>query len=158
MHETARPSLKDARPFQRQSVLDRKTIRIGARVIDILGLCFLTLFAMSGLSGSFLDVPLGVAIPYLVLPIVTVWGMWSAGAYRFAFTERILDHLAKVLLGGGLSIAAIYGVSLIFDLGGSQLYLAGSLLVGGVTLTAAHAHHVSWMKHLIRNGSLSENV
>lgn len=153
-----RPNISDAHPFQKSASFDRKSIRLGARIIDIIALVVLSIFAMSGLGSHVLNTPLGAALPYLALPPITVWGMWSAGAYRFAFTEKILDHLAKVALGTSLSMAAIMAVSTLFGLGGSPLYFAGSCALGGVMVLAAHAHHVAWTKHLVRKGRLSENV
>ena len=158
VHEAKRPGLEDARPFQQQFVIDRKAIRLGARIIDIAGLCLLSLIAVSAPGTAFLDLPLGIALPFIMMPPLVVWGMWSAGAYRFPFTEKILDHMAKVALGASLTLAALLSASWLIGLGGDFMYFAGTGMLAGVFVLAAHAHHVSWTKHLIRKGRLSENV
>ncbi|MAI89702.1 exopolysaccharide biosynthesis polyprenyl glycosylphosphotransferase [Ponticaulis sp.] len=157
-HEDGRPSLDDIRPLQNQFVIDRKTIRVLARAIDIAGLSLLALFSVSGLGIPVADLPLGVALPYMALPVLTVWALKSAGAYRFPFTEKILDHMAKVGLGSSFALAGLLSFSWLTGLGGSFLYLSGTAMIGGIFLMSAHAHHVSWTKHLIRKGRLSENV
>ena len=156
--DQARPGIDDARPFLRQSVFDRKSIRLAARIIDILGICLISAFALSGLTYSLLEMPVGIALPYLAMPPMIVWGMWSTGSYRFAFTEKIADHMAKVALGASLTTAFMLGMSILFGLGGNVLYFSGSCFVAGIFVLSAHAHHVAWTKHLIRKGRLSENV
>lgn len=158
VHVPERPNLEDARPFKHQSIMDRKAIRLGARIIDFLGLVALCLIAASGLGTGILEMPLGTVLPYMVLPPLTVWGVWSAGGYRFPFTEKILAHLLRILTGAGLTIAGLVGFSYLTGLGANVLYLGGVGLMGGIGVMALHAHHVAWMKHLIRAGRLSENV
>tara|TARA_B100000678_G_scaffold291608_1_gene309706 strand:- start:6807 stop:8351 length:1545 start_codon:yes stop_codon:yes gene_type:complete len=158
VHEAARPGLEDARPFKQQSFVDRKAIRKGARIIDILALCLISFLATSATGMTLLDLPLGVALPFMALAPLMVWSCWSAGAYRFPFTERILSHLTKVLLGTGLALAVLIAVSWIFGLGQSLSSVAVVGFLAIITVLALHAHHVAWMKHLIRDGRLSENV
>ena len=158
VHTPDRPNLEDARPFKHQSIMDRKAIRLGARIFDIIALSILCLVAASGLGTGVLQLPLGTALPYMILPPFAVWGIWSAGGYRFPFTEKILKHLMRVAAGAGLTLTSLVGISWLLGLGGSTLYLGGACLLGAVSVISLHAHHVAWMKHLIRNGRLSENV
>lgn len=158
VHTTERPNLNDAKPFKSRPVTDRKSIRMFARVVDVLGLAFITLVALSGIEGGLYGVPLGVALPYLVTPAIMVWGIWSAGGYRFPFTEKVLDHMARVALGASLSIAALALFVIVTPLGGDTIYYSAYMALGFIAAMAAHAHHVTFTKHLIRTGRLSENV
>ena len=158
VHTTDRPSLEDAKPFKNRPVTDRKTIRTVARWLDIVGLSVISLIAISGLAGGLHGAALGEAFPYLVAPAFIVWGIWSADGYRFPFTEKVLDHIARVSLGASLSIAAMALFIALTPIGGSALYFAGYAAIGFIFAITAHAHHVAFTKHLIRSGRLSENV
>ena len=158
VHTPDRPNLEDAKPFHQQSFLSRKAIRLASRFMDIAGLVGLCVIAASGLGLHVLELSLGTVLPFMILPPLTVWGVWSAGGYRFPFTEKILTHLLRVMTGAGLSLGALMGVSLLAGLGPNALYLGGTCLLAGVGVLSLHAHHVAWMKHLIRKGRLSENV
>lgn len=158
VHTTERPGLEDAKPFRRRPVTDRKTIRLVARILDFAGLALISLVMLSGLNGGLYGVPLGVAVPFLAAPPLLVWGIWSSGGYRFPFTEKVLDHMGKVALGAGLTIAAISGLVALTPLGGDLIYFASYCTLGFVSVLTAHAHHVAITKHLIRTGRLSENV
>ncbi len=158
VHTTDRPSLEDAKPFKNRPVTDRKTIRTVARWLDVVGLSVISLIAISGLAGGLHGAALGEAFPYLVAPAFIVWGIWSADGYRFPFTEKVLDHIARVSLGASLAIAAMALFIALTPIGGSALYFAGYSAIGFIFAITAHAHHVAFTKHLIRSGRLSENV
>ena len=155
---SSRPDLSDAKPFRRRPVTDRKSIRLVARALDFSGLALISLIALSGLSGGLYGVPLGVALPYLLAPPFLVWGIWSAGGYRFPFTEKVLDHLSKIATGAILTLITLGSVVYLSPLGGSALYFGAYSVISFVSVMTAHAHHLAITKHLIRTGRLSENV
>lgn len=158
LQTVSRPGLEDARPFRRRRVTDRKTIRAFARALDLVLLSFLSLLALSGMEAGLYGVPLGVAVPYIIAPALLMWGIATAGGYRFPFTEKILDHLAKIALGTSLSIAALCCLVALTPLGGHAFYFAAFCTLSFISAVTAHAHHVALTKHLIRTGRLSENV
>lgn len=158
VHDNDRPSLEDAKPFKSRPVTDRKTIRAFARALDFVGLCLISVITLSGLPGGLYGVALGEALPYLAAPAIIVWGIWSADGYRFPFTEKVLDHLARTAIGSSLAIAALGLLVALTTLGGDAMYFAGFSAIGFIGVMTAHAHHVAFTKHLIRSGRLSENV
>lgn len=158
VHTADRPSVDDAQPFRRRPVTDRKTIRLVARILDFGGLSLITLIALSGLTGGLYGVALGEALPFLMTPPAIVWGIWSADGYRFPFTEKILDHLARVALGSSLAIAALCALIVLTPIGGDLVYFSGCCALGFIFAMTMHAHQVALTKHLIRTGRLSENV
>ncbi len=158
LHTSPRPGLDDAKPFRKRPVTDRRTIRAFARVLDFTGLSFIALVALSGLSGGLFGVQLGVAVPYLLAPPLIVWGIFTSDGYRFPFTEKVLDHMARVALGSSLVIALMAMIVALTPLGGDAMYFAGFCIIGFIAAMTAHAHHVTFTKHLIRTGRLSENV
>ena len=98
------------------------------------------------------------ALPYLIMPPFLAWGLWSSGSYRFPFSERIIDHQARVSIGASVSLAVLLLFGVVTGLGGESYYFAGTAAAVFVFLLAAHAHHVALTKHLTRRGLMSENV
>ena len=158
VHATPRPGLEDARPLKKRRVTDLNTVRNIARAIDMAGMILIGLIALSGLAGGVFGVELGTALPYLIMPPFLAWGLWSSGAYRFPFSEKIIDHQARVSIGASVSLAVLLLFGVVTGLGGESYYFAGTAAAVFVFLLAAHAHHVALTKHLTRRGLMSENV
>lgn len=155
---TGRQTLDDVEPLTGRAITDRQTIRTFARGVDVAVLSLISIIAMSGLNANIFALSLGTAVPYIALPALLAWGNWSAGAYRFPFIEKVLDHMAKVALGLSLTLLAVMAVCALTGWGGSFLYFSTVGTVSWLALMTLHAHYVGLIKTLIRRGQLSENV
>ncbi|MEO1029196.1 MAG: exopolysaccharide biosynthesis polyprenyl glycosylphosphotransferase [Pseudomonadota bacterium] len=156
--DPTRPELSSTDSKIRQLPVSLNTLRSAAKLFDLLALYLLVLGCMSALELNILSLPLGMALPWLLYPVICYRAIKVAGGYRMVASRQIWTQIRRVfiaiLVASGLSLIAIWIVY-----GGSVLPSYSPLLaLGIVLLSGLHAYYVGLIKHFFRTGQLSENV
>ena len=97
----------------RRRRLFHRAARIAARATDALA----TSLVMVGLCiAAGIDIwtaPLAAAVPYVLLPVAGVAGVWLAGGYRFRYAESLAGHLLRVVLGASVTMGSAFVIVLL---------------------------------------------
>lgn len=133
-------------------------LRHAARWIDATALILLSAYFLVQSAEAFLDATLAQTLPFLLIPILTCWGLRNACAYDFEYTRSIVAQMVLTAIGAGLPLGLI-------ALGTSAFYSTD--IVNWVSIAAGasfalilivHAHILVGFRHVTRKGWLSENV
>jgi len=113
-----------ARPkkLRRSRLFHRNTVRQIARGTDAIALGLVTVGLCLSAGIDLMSTPFAVALPYVLMPVLGVAGVWVAGGYRFRFAEPIISHLAHVALGISLVMGAIFVIALMSGSSHISLY------------------------------------
>jgi len=94
-------------------------------------------------------VPLAAALPYVLLPVAGVGGVWLAGGYRFRYAESIAGHLLRVALGAFGTMGSVFLIALLA--GSSHIELFARLTTAvALTLFALHANYIGAVRAVSR--------
>ncbi len=142
---------------RRRRILHRGGVRTAARCLDALAVALAT-FGLCFSSGiDVLAIPLTAALPFLLLPIACIAGVWIAGGYRFRYAEPVLGHLLRVAFGACAAMGLVVLAVLVFDPAQAQEFVqlgAANALV----VFALHANYLGMVRGATRKGILSDNV
>lgn len=155
--ESDRSQAASAQKTRRRRLLHRAGVRIAARVLDLLGAIAVTIGLCIGAGVDVWASPLGVALPFLAMPISGVAGVWLMGGYRFRYAEPLHTHLVRVVAG---ATAAPALVALLATMGGPahSALLWNLCAASALTLFALHANYLGFIRAATRKGLLSDNV
>ncbi len=156
--EPSDPSLDDARFGQGKLPLSMGSLPTVTLLTDVIALSAIAVFSIHFSGQTLLSASVGFALPFILIPILTVWGLINAGVYQIGFRRSIVDHIIMVGNTSGFILAAL-GIVTYSIVGHSvSAWALIAMMSAWVTLIALHAHYVAAIKQLIRNGRLSENV
>jgi len=142
---------------RRKRLIHRSSIRLITRAVDAVVL-FLVVLALTYSHGVDLwRLPVLLALPFLLLPVLTVVGVYLAGGYRFRYAGSVAGHLLRATAGGAAGLGAGYVLSLAtgFPL---PLLFANICAICALTLVALHANYLGMVRAATRRGVLSDNV
>jgi Undecaprenyl-phosphate glucose phosphotransferase len=142
---------------RRQRLFHRSAIRVAARAADAVATVLVTvlLCIAAGIDPSRTTV--AQALPYLLLPIAGVAGVWTAGGYRFRYAGSIPAHLFRIAIGGSVAMSAVYLLALMVDAVDAATF-ARLAVANALTLFGLHANYLGLTRALTRAGQLSDNV
>jgi Undecaprenyl-phosphate glucose phosphotransferase len=142
---------------RRRRLFHRGAIRVAARAIDALATVLVTvlLCIAAGIDPSKATVV--QALPYLLLPVAGVAGVWMAGGYRFRYAGSVAAHLCRIAIGGSVAMSAVYLLALVVDAVDAATF-AQLAIANALTLFGLHANYLSITRVLTRAGQLSDNV
>ncbi|MDJ0921509.1 MAG: exopolysaccharide biosynthesis polyprenyl glycosylphosphotransferase [Henriciella sp.] len=133
-------------------------LRHASRWIDAAILILLSAYFLIQSAEAFLDATLAQTFPFLVMPVLTFWGLRLACAYDFEYSRSIVAQIVLTAVGAGIPLGLIvFGTSMLYS----------TPIVNWVTIAAAasfvsililHAHALAGFRHITRKGWLSENV
>jgi len=142
---------------RRKRLIHRSSIRLITRGVDVAGL-FLVVAALTYSHGIDLwHLPVLLALPFLLLPVIAMAGVYAAGGYRFRYAESVATHLLRATTGGvaGLSVAFLLSLATGFPL---PMLFANVCAVAALALVALHANYLGLVRAAVRRGALSDNV
>jgi Undecaprenyl-phosphate glucose phosphotransferase len=133
-------------------------MRWAARMLDatVVSLVLFGVLAILGID------PLAATVrdmlPLAVIPFVVMWGIAAADGYEFAYANKAVDHIGRVMLGAGLALLAVVIGSFLLALGPDISTVALAASAVWLAMIGLHGHYVGIVKGLTRGGRLSENV
>ena len=158
LHARNDVDVSDANFPKRRAPVSAGTLRLMAKLTDTALATFITWYCLHMSGSSFLGATVYEIIPYLLIPVVISWGLRTASAYDFAFNRSAFDHMVRCANGCGLPLAAL-GLSTWFFYGRALGYWpVVASLATWLGLIAIHAHFLTLIKSLTRQGRLSENI
>lgn len=155
--ESDRTQVSPGQLTRRRRLLHRAGIRVAARVLDLLGAILVTFGLCIGVGVDILASPLGAALPFVVMPLSGMGGVWLMGGYRFRYAEPVHTHLVRVIAGATAGPAL---VALLATLGGpAHSGLMWNLCAANaLALFSLHANYLGFVRAATRKGLLSDNV
>ena len=142
---------------RRRRLLHRSGVRMLARGIDGLAVLVVTLSLCVAAGIDLWRLPLGMALPFVLLAPATVAGAWSAGAYRFRYAGSVSAHLLRAAAGSAVGLGAVYLFALATGFPLPMLF-ANVCTVNGLAVFALHANYLGIVRAATRKGYLSDNV
>jgi hypothetical protein len=131
----------------------RRVFHRSARIITRTTDALTTSLAMIGLCiAAGIDiwtVPLAAAMPYVLLPIAGVAGVWLAGGYRFRYAESIVGHLLRVVLGASVAMGSVFLIVLLAGSANTALF-ARLTAAEALVLFALHANYIRAVRSVSR--------
>ena len=152
------PSLDDAKFGQGKIPVSIATLHTITFITDVIVLSLISVLCIHFSGHTVLGASVGFALPFILIPVLTVWGLTSAGVYQIGFRRSIADHVIMVGNASGFVLAGL-GITTYVLIGKtSSAWSLIAMMAAWVTLIALHAHYVAAIKSLMRRGRLSENV
>lgn len=142
---------------RRRRLVHRSGVRVATRFIDAATVTLITLALCVSQGIDLLAIPFGAALPYMLMPVLCVSGVWAAGGYRFRYADRVLAHMLRVALGASTAMGAMFLTIAVTD--PVQLPLFARLCAANALgVIALHANYVGMVRAAMRKGQLSDNV
>lgn len=141
----------------RRRIIRRGGVRVLARLADAIAVGVVTLCLCVAAGIDLWRLPLGLALPFLLLAPTTLAGLGVAGAYRFRFAEPVATHLARVVAGCIAGIGAVFLFALATRFPDAALF-ANVCAVNALAIFALHANYLGLVRAATRKGLLSDNV
>jgi Undecaprenyl-phosphate glucose phosphotransferase len=142
---------------RRKRFIHRGSIRLITRGVDAVAL-FVVVLALTYSRGVDLwQLPVMLALPFLLLPVAAVAGIYVAGGYRFRYAGSVAAHLLRATAGGAAGLAVAFGLSLATGFPLPMLF-ANVCAVCALAIVALHANYLGIVRAATRRGSLSDNV
>ena len=126
---------------------------LDAAISGLLSWYFLTL---SGVG--LLDATVYQILPFVLIPVVAIWGLRAANAYEFGFNKTVFSHLLAAANGAGLPLAALGLLTHFLYPAGQSTWPVLAIVITWFALNGLHAHALALHRALTRSGALSENV
>jgi len=142
---------------RRRRILHRSGIRIAARCADAAVVALVTIGLCLSSGVDLLAIPLGSALPYLLMPATCAAGIWAAGGYRFRYAEPVLSHLLRVAFGACAVMGLVFLLASFADPAQTPL-LARLCAANALAVFALHANYLGMVRAATRKGHLSDNV
>jgi len=129
--------------------LFHRAMRIFSRATDAIATSLVMIGLCVAAGIDIWTVPLAAALPYVLLPVVGVAGVWLAGGYRFRYAESIADHLLRVALGASVTMGSVFLIALLA--GSTRTALFTQLTAAeALTLFALHANYSGALRAISR--------
>ncbi|HVY90712.1 MAG TPA: sugar transferase, partial [Hyphomonadaceae bacterium] len=155
--DAERAALAPNAASRRRRLLHRSAVRVLARTIDAAAIALVTLGLCYSAGIDFLTVPFASALPYVLMPLAALGGVWLAGGYRFRYAGSILAHLLRVALGGSAAMGVVFLGAMLLGAGNLPLF-SRLCAVNALALFALHANYLGAVRAATRKGFLSDNV
>ena len=133
-------------------------VRLILKWVDFALAGMLALYFLHAATGRVLTATVYEILPFAMIPMVALWGLRAASAYRLDLRRGVIDHLLATAYGSGLPLAGLgIATQLIYPADLAQ-WLTVGLFITWLALNALHAHVLVFGRHLVRAGWISENV
>ena len=156
--EASDPSLDDAKFGQAKIPVSIASLRAAAIAIDIIVLSVISVTCIHFSGQTLLGAAVGYALPFVLIPVFTVWGLMNADIYQIGFRRSIVDHVVMVGNVSGFVLASVGIVTYVLIGKTASTWSLAAMMSAWATIIALHAHYVAAIKSLMRRGRLSENV
>jgi len=127
------------------------------RGVDIVLAVSLSLLAAAlQTPGGLLEQPFGMILPFIVGPLMVLWGLDAIRAYGFGQRDALHRHLARVLAACALGAGSVY----LLALGNPQALATAAGWGLATTLALLAAHMGAWLsvRRWRRLGRLTPNI
>ena len=152
------PSLDDARFGQGKIPISIASLRAATVAADAIVLSIIAVVCIHFSGQTLLGAAVGFALPFVLIPVLVVWGLTNASVYQIGFRRSIVDHVIMVGNVSGFVLACLGLITYVLVGKSEASWALIAMMSAWVSLIALHAHYVSGIKSLIRRGRLSENV
>jgi Undecaprenyl-phosphate glucose phosphotransferase len=142
---------------RRRRLIHRSGVRLLARAIDGVGVLVVTLCLCVGAGIDLWRLPLGMALPFVLLAPASVAGAWLAGAYRFRYAGSVAMHLLRAAAGSAAGLGAVFLLALATGFPMPALF-ANICALNALAVIALHANYLGVVRAATRKGLLSDNV
>ena len=142
---------------RRRRLIHRSGVRLLARALDGVGVLVVTLCLCVGAGIDLWRLPLGMALPFVLLAPASVAGAWLAGAYRFRYAGSVAMHLLRAAAGSAAGLGAVFLLALATGFPMPALF-ANICAVNALAVIALHANYLGVVRAATRKGLLSDNV
>ena len=155
--ESDRATSAPTQLVRRRRLLHRAGVRVAARALDLVAAILVTAGLCIGAGVDVWASSLGVALPFVAMPLSGMAGVWLMGGYRFRYAEPVPNHLVRVVAGATAGPAL---VTLLAVLGGAShaTLLWNLCAANALALFALHANYLGFVRAATRKGLLSDNV
>jgi polysaccharide biosynthesis protein PslA len=141
----------------RKRLIHRSAVRVIARAVDAIAIALVTTGLCIAAGIDVWVTPLAAVLPYALMPVAAVGGVWLAGGYRFRYAGSIPGHLLRVALGGSIVMGLVFLSAL--GMGSDDINLFAQLCAANaLALFALHANYLGVVRTATRKGYLSDNV
>lgn len=144
-------------PSRRKRFLHRSGIRIVTRFVDALAVALVTLALCASEGVDLMAIPLGVALPYLMMPAMCVFGVWASGGYRFRYAGSVVGHMARVAFGASGAMSVVFLIVSLAHPSKAAMFIQ-LCAVNALAVFALHANYLGMVRAATRKGQLSDNV
>ena len=142
---------------RRRRFVHRSGVRVATRFIDAAAAILITLALCLSQGIDLLAIPFGAALPYMLMSVLCVTGVWIAGGYRFRYADPVLGHMLRVALGASSAMGLMFIA--IAKIDPAQLSLFAALCAANALgIFALHANYIGMVRAAMRKGHLSDNV
>jgi Undecaprenyl-phosphate glucose phosphotransferase len=141
----------------RRRLFHRSAVRLLARTLDAIAVSLATIGLCFAAGVDVWNVSVATVLPYALLPIAAVAGVWAAGGYRFRCAGSMPEHLLRVALGAATALSVVFLLILVFAPTAAPLF-ARLGATNALALFALHANYLGVVRTATRQGYLSDNV
>ena len=142
---------------RRKRLIHRSSIRLLTRGVDVIALFVLMLALTYSHGVDVWRLPVTLALPFLLMPVLAVGGIYIAGGYRFRYAGSVAAHLLRAAAGGASGLGAAFLLSLAVGFPLPMLF-ANICAIAALALVALHANYLGMVRAATRRGALSDNV
>ena len=132
-------------------------LRHGLLIADSVCLTLITAFVLQSMGYSADITPIGMALPYLILPVGLLLCLLLVGAYRTPHPAQSDRNLRRALLATALFTGLYMGALAVFDMKALSRFGPAFLVMWAGT-GALHIGYALLIKRLSRAGRMSEKI
>jgi polysaccharide biosynthesis protein PslA len=142
---------------RRRRLMHRSGVRVLARGVDAVTVLVVTVGLCVAAGIDLWRLPLGMALPFVLLAPATVASCWIAGAYRFRYAGSVLLHLLRAAAGSAAGLGTVFLFALATGFPMPALF-ANVCIANALAVIALHANYLGVVRAATRKGHLSDNV
>ena len=142
---------------RRRRRMHRSSVRVLARGVDAVAVLVVTVALCVAAGIDLWRLPLGMALPFVLLAPATVASCWIAGAYRFRYAGSVAMHLLRAAAGSAAGLGAVFLFALASGFPMLALF-ANVCAANALAVIALHANYLGVVRAATRKGHLSDNV
>ena len=137
---------------RRKRLIHRSSIRLITRGVDAIVL-FLVILGLTYSHGIDLwRLPVLLALPFLLLPVLAVGGVYVAGGYRFRYAGSVAGHLLRATVGVVVGLGAGFLLSLATGFPLPALF-ANVCAICAIALVSLHANYLGMVRAATRQAA-----
>lgn len=147
-----------ARMPTRRMPIRASGLRVILRWFDLTVATLIVLYFVEQSTIGLLSATVSQILPFLLIPVITSWGLRNVSAYGLRLNRAILDHVVVAAYGSGLPLAALAFLT-------SWLYPTDlvhwavlAIFATWVTVTCFHIIFAVLGRQMARSGWIGENV
>ena len=147
-----------ARLPKRRVPLSRAHLKTALKCVDML-VASVIIWLFLNLSGTgFFSATVYQILPFMMIPIVAIWGLRAVSAYGLAQKRDATDQILAIAYGTGLPLVSLGFLTQWIYAPSAAQWVTPAIFVTWLALNIIHASALLIGRHLMHAGWISENV